>query len=179
MRLRHYTLYILLLAVTFFGFNQKWGYMTGSAWWTHLSFHFCHANIFHLAANMLVVFILIFNRNDKLWMWPLSYVIASACSFLISTPKPTVGLSGLLFAYYGIIFMKDDAQWRPFLQTIIYMAVSCLFVSRMAVGLHFICLFTGVIVGFMISFHGKVERNTSLYESTLERKNERTKQPIH
>lgn len=143
-------LYILVLACAFFDFNPEWGYMSGSPWWAHLTFHFAHGNIFHLAANMLVVFMLLLNRKDKLWLWPVSLIVATLCSFIISTPIPTVGLSGTLFAYYGIIFIKDGPQLKPFIHTLIYLAVSCIFASRMATGLHFICLFMGALVGFFI-----------------------------
>lgn len=157
-------LYIVVLALVFFGFNPDWGYMTGSPFWTHLTYHFAHGNIFHLAANTLVAFLLLFNRNDKWWLWPVSFLVATACSFIISTPKPTVGLSGMLFAYYGIIFLKDGAQWKPLLQTVVYMAVSCLFVSRMAVGLHFICLFIGVLIGGFMDLHREIRGKVKMYD---------------
>jgi len=157
-------LYVLVLACAYFGFNADWGYMSGSPWWTHLTFHFAHGNIFHLAANMLVAFLLLFNRNDKWWLWPVSFLVATACSFIISTPKPTVGLSGMLFAYYGIIFLKDGAQWKPLLHTIIYMAVSSLFVTRMAVGLHFICLFIGVLIGGFMDLHRAISGKVKMYD---------------
>lgn len=149
----------MVLACAYFGFNPECGYMSGSPWWTHLTFHFAHGNIFHLAANMLVLFLLLpypsspshkSHKSHQWLLWPLSFLIATACSFLISTPKPTVGLSGILFAYYGIIFLKGGPKWKPLLHTIIYMAVSCLFVTRMAVGLHFICLFMGALAGGFI-----------------------------
>ncbi len=163
-------LYVLVLACAYFGFNPDWGYMSDSPWWTHLTFHFAHGNIFHLAVNMLVVFLLLpypsspSHKSYHWLLWPLSYFIATACSFLISTPKPTVGLSGMLFAYYGIIFLKDGPQWKPLLHTIIYMAVSCLFVTRMAVGLHFICLFMGALAGGIISLHNNIENKIEKYD---------------
>lgn len=157
-------LYIVVLALVFFGFNPDWGYMSGSPWWTHITYNFAHGNIFHLAANMLVAFLLLFNRNDKWWLWLVSFFVATACSFIISTPKPTVGLSGILFAYYGIIFLKDGAHWKPLLQTVAYMAVSCLFVSRMAVGLHFICLFIGVLIGGFMYLHRAISGKVKMYD---------------
>ena len=157
-------LYLIVLAVAFFNFNPDWGYMSGSPWWTHLTFHFTHGNIFHLAANMLVAFLLLFNRNDKWWLWPLSMVVASGCSFIISTPNPTVGLSGLLFTFYGIIFLKDGVQWKPLLHTLIYMVVSCLFVSRMAVGLHFICLFVGTTIGGFMDLWKYINGKVKMYD---------------
>lgn len=158
-----YILYVLVLACAFFGFNPEWGYLSGSPWWSHLTFQFAHGNIFHLAANMLVVFLILFYRKDKWWLWPVCYAVASLCSLLISTPKPTVGLSGLLLAYYGIIFLKDGPRWKPLLQTIIFMVVSCLFASRMAIGLHFLCLIVGAMIGLVMDLRKDVSRKEKMY----------------
>lgn len=164
MKPKHYILYVLVLAVAFFGFGADWGYMTGSPFWTHLTYHFAHGNVFHLAANMLVVFFLLFNRNDNWWLWPVSFVVATACSFVISTPKPTVGLSGMLFVLYGIIFLKDGPQWKPLIHTIVYMAVSCLFAQRMAIGLHCICLFVGALIGGFMDLNKSISGKVKMYD---------------
>lgn len=161
------TLYLLTIALAFFNFNSQWGYQSGSAWWTHLTFHFAHANIFHLAANLLVVFLLLpQNQKSRHWLlFPISYLIATACSFIISTHKPTLGLSGILFAYYGIIFLKDGPQWKPLIHTIIYMVVSCFFASRMAIGLHCICLFIGALIGGFMDMANKIDEKVNLYNN--------------
>lgn len=165
MKPNHIILYIIVLACAFFGFDPKWGYMSASPWWSHITFHFAHGNIFHLAANMLVVFLLLFNRHDKWWLWLMSLVIASACSFAVATPKPTVGLSGMLFAYYGIIFMKDGMQFKPMLHTLLYLVVSSVFVSSfMAVGLHFLCLMTGWLVGSFMCLFKYMNKKVKLYD---------------
>lgn len=164
MKQKLYIVYALTLLIAFFGFNADWAYQSGSAWWTHLTFHFAHGNIFHLAANMLVAFSVILLRNDKWWLWLVSFVVATACSFIIITVKPTLGLSGMLFVYYGIIFLKDGPQWKPFLHTLIYMAVSCLFASRMAIGLHCICLFVGALIGGFIDLLKDIDGKVKMYD---------------
>lgn len=158
-------LYIIVLACAFFGFDAYWGYMSASPWWSHLTFHFAHGNIFHLAANMLVAFLLLFNRKDPWWLWPMSLVIASACSFAVCTPNPTVGLSGMLFAYYGIIFMKDGMQFKPLVHTLLYLVVSSAFVSSfMAVELHFICLSFGWLAGGFLLLYNSMNKKVKLYD---------------
>lgn len=164
MRPKHYILYLLVLLTAYFGFNAQWGYLAGSEWWTHLTFHFAHGNIFHLAANMLVVFLVIFLRQDHWWLWPVAFVMAVLCSFMVSTPKPTVGLSGVLFAYYGIVFIKDGIKWKSLLYTLAYMAVTCLFVIKMAVGLHFLCLASGLLIGCIMRLKSNIEREVRLYD---------------
>ena len=158
-----YILYILVLACAFFGLNAEWGYMAGSPWWSHLTFHFAHGNIFHLAANLLVAFLLLLNRKDPWWLWPVCYAVATLCSFSIATSKPTVGLSGLLLAYYGIICYKDGAKWRSMLYTLGYMVVSCLFASRLAIGLHFLCFATGAAIGGVMLWLSNIKRKEQMY----------------
>lgn len=156
-------LYVLVLACVFFGFEPKWAYTADSAWWTHLTFHFTHGNIFHLAANMLVVFLLLFYRKDGWWMWILCYLIAILCSFVVCSTKPTVGLSGLLLAYYGIICYKDGARWKSMLQTLAYMVVSCIFASRLAIGLHFMCFALGAAIGGVMLWIRNIKRKEQMY----------------
>ena len=158
-----YILYLLVLTLVYFGFDTQWAYTADSAWWTHLTFHFAHGNIFHLAANLLVVFLLLFYRNDKWWLWLLCYDIATACSFVICSSKPTVGLSGLLLTYYGIICYKDGARWKAMLQTLAYMVVSCLFASRLAIGLHFMCFAIGAAIGGIMLWISNVKRKEKMY----------------
>lgn len=61
---------------------------------SHFTFHFNHANIWHLLANSSCVLAV---RKIR---WVESYAIAVACSFLVI--EPTVGLSGILFSAIGL-----------------------------------------------------------------------------
>lgn len=164
MKTNNVILYVLALACAFFGFDMRWGYTATTPWWTHLTFHFAHGNIFHLAANMLVAFLLLLNRKDRWWLWPLCYAVAVACSFCVGTDKPTVGLSGTLLAYYGVICFKDGARWRSMLYTLVYMAVSFLFAARLAIGLHLACLAVGSAIGGAMLWKKNIERKTTIYD---------------
>ena len=152
-----------MILVAWGGIGTSWGYSADTPLWTHLAYHFAHGNVFHLAANMLVVFSIIFNRNDSWWLWVVSYLVAVLCSFIIATQSPTIGLSGILFVYYGIIFLKDGARWKPLAHLLLFMAVSCMFVSRMAVGLHFVCLSAGVIIGGTMSISQEIKNQNKIY----------------
>lgn len=67
----------------------------------HFTFHFYHANIFHLSANVLCLW------TVRKHHWVISYIIATIFSFLITSP--TVGLSAILFATVGINYgIKAD-----------------------------------------------------------------------
>lgn len=161
MRREHYILYALALLVASFGYDARFAYCNGSEWWTHLTFHFAHGNIFHLAANLLAMFYLSM-RKDGLWVWIVSYIAATLCSFIACSDKHTLGLSGFIFVYYGIIFMKES-NWKNLLTTLIYMAVSCAFARKMAIYLHFICLFFGVLIGGFSAAIKEIKRKEDLY----------------
>ena len=163
MKSKHLVLYLITILVACGGIGTSWGYSADTPLWTHFSFHFAHGNVFHLAANMLVVFTIIFGRDDKWWLWAVSYIVAVVSSFIIATTTPTIGLSGILFAYYGIIFLKDGARWKPLLQLTAFMAVSCLFASRMAVELHFICLLIGALIGGVIDIKKEIKNQDEIY----------------
>ena len=71
----------------------------------HLTYSFQHANIWHMLANLFVLW------NIKQKMNVVSgFLIAVAASFLpMSTDRSTVGMSGLLFAMFGIMWGKPVA----------------------------------------------------------------------
>lgn len=70
----------------------------------HLLYPFLHANIFHLAVNLIVLWSI---RNKMEW------IKASLISFVASylpmyVSEPTVGLSGFLFAVFGLMWGKAN-----------------------------------------------------------------------
>lgn len=163
MKPNYIILYIIVSACAFFGLNAEWGYMAGSPWWSHLTFHFAHGNIFHLAANLLVAFLLLLNRKDPWWLWPVCYAVATLCSFCIATDKPTVGLSGILFVYYGIILTKDNWKWKSILYLCAYNMIACLFGNQIAWLMHFACLTIGAAIGGVMLWLYNIERKEKMY----------------
>jgi cell division protein FtsW (lipid II flippase) len=101
-------------------------------------------------------------RNDKWWWWIVSFAVATACSFIVVADKPTVGLSGVLFVACGVVTTKDGVRWKPLLQMLLFMAVT-LFVSSVAVYLHFICLFAGVLIGCACAVTDEIKRKERMY----------------
>lgn len=77
--------------------GAKAGFSPNSDLGSHYLYSFCHANIWHLAINLYVLWKL------KNYISPLSsYMIAVAVSFLpMYVTEPTLGLSGFLFASIG------------------------------------------------------------------------------
>lgn len=163
MRKRLYILLALIVLLVCGNFNPSWGYSQESAWWTHFAFHFAHGNVFHLAANTLVALSIVLFRNDKWYLWIVSYLAATACSFIIYASNTTVGLSATLFVYYGIIFLKDGAQIKPLLFTICFMAFSLLFKNNVSIGLHALSLIIGATIGSSISMFKELKNKEKIY----------------
>lgn len=89
---------ITLLCIDMWIWDVQIGYSDGSQWWTHIIYMLCHANIFHLAGNLLCLMLM----RPKLHA-PAATLIAIAATFLPSmTDYETIGLSGMLFAMSGI-----------------------------------------------------------------------------
>ena len=108
----------------------------------HLLYPFSHANIWHLAANILC-----------LWMLPCqlhiftTFVFAVLCSFLpCFVTEPTMGFSGVLFAMVGISWGKvhrfRDMLWKNKL----YLVVPA-FLPHVNFMIHLYCLLAGYLYG--------------------------------
>ena len=108
----------------------------------HFVYPFCHANIFHLLAN-LVCFWMIPCESHLL----ISYLCAVLCSFLpCFCSEPTMGFSGVLFAVVGISWGRChrfvDMIWKNKLFLIIP-----LFLPNVNGLLHVYCLVVGYFIG--------------------------------
>lgn len=79
--------------------HSGYAFMSGSDLCSHLLFSFCHANIFHLFANLLGL--LYFRPRVSTCM--VAYVASVAASYIpfVSLSIPTMGLSAFVFAAYA------------------------------------------------------------------------------
>jgi membrane associated rhomboid family serine protease len=96
----------LVFIVVYFTFGHELGFATSSPLWTHFTYSFQHAGLFHLIINTLV-FINVFRTMDIFLSWKeqlLSiYVIAVIASFGAVRAIPTVGASGMIYAMFGMM----------------------------------------------------------------------------
>ena len=96
------TLFLLALCAVM----PKCAFGTGLPWHGVFLYHFSHANLWHLAANFLVL-----TRFRPKWEnLPVAYLCATASAIVLMpmTPQPTVGLSGMIFA----MLARRDAIFR-------------------------------------------------------------------
>lgn len=108
----------------------------------HLTFAFFHANVFHLAANMMTLFLLQPSRKDLL----LSYAISVAASFLAIQPLPTMGFSGILYVLIGIrtnLFTGRFTFWKGWFVLFLIAGLAMPNVNGL---LHLICFICGLAI---------------------------------
>jgi len=132
----------VVLAVSYFAAPQF--AFPGGGVFGHLFYPLSHANVFHLLANVLC-----------LWMIPCglhlcsAWVVAVACSFLpCFLGEDTCGFSGVLFAIVGMswgrVKLFREMLWRNKWWIVIPM-----FVPHVNALLHVWCLLGGFLVGYI------------------------------
>ncbi len=110
----------------------------------HILYPLSHANIWHLAANIVC-----------LWMIPCglhllsAYLVAVLCSFLpCFLVESTCGFSGVLFAIvgmsWGMVRRFKDMLWKNK-----WWLVIPIFIPHVNALLHIWCLFGGFLVGYI------------------------------
>ena len=137
----------LVLMVSYFAMPQfAFGDGCGSTatyWAGHVLYPLSHANIWHLLANVLC-----------LWMIPCglhlgsAYLVAVLCSFLpCFLGEDTMGFSGVLFAIVGMSWGKVK-RFRDMLWKNKWWLVIPMFIPHVNALLHIWCLLGGFLVGY-------------------------------
>lgn len=134
---------ILIIAYIFF---PKVGYGTGSDIFSHLLYPLSHVNIFHLAANILFMWML--PCTLRLWY---SYPIAVLCSFLpyftiYSCDNVTMGFSAVLFAVVGISWGRVN-RFRDMIMRNKWFLLIPFFIPHINAFIHLYSLLVGYVVG--------------------------------
>ena len=98
--MRYSTFFLIALScIIFYYDHQTYGFSTHSGLKDHLLYHFCHANVFHLAANLLALYAF----RPRIYTCIVAYTCAVLVSYIpiIIYDTPTMGLSAFLFAAYS------------------------------------------------------------------------------
>ena len=160
----------------------------GTVWewlWPHVAYMFSHANFWHLAGNIFVLWLI----QGRLYLWR-AVAIAVVCSFLPGVgsiweiwnnePVPTtVGFSGVLFAIFGIkwgfwcvgqhkgkvsrkgrILDEQRTEISPervkkFCLKVLPFAMIGFFVPNLNWTIHLYCLTAGLFVGMLRGYDVK------------------------
>ena len=129
----------------------KYGFTFDSSLLSHLLYPLSHANIWHLAVNIMCLWML---RCPTYILT--TFVIAVLCSFLPCPQfsfldvclvyEPTMGFSGVLFAMVGISWGKvkrfKDMIWRNK-----WFLIITAFIPHINFLIHFYCLLAGYLYG--------------------------------
>lgn len=126
------------------------GYTDKSSLCSHLEYVFFHANLFHLLCNVFVLWTI----RGRMEYIP-AYIISILASYLPQfTIAPTVGMSGFLFAIFGImwgrtgLFLKMMKAGFPFI-------VFTSLIPMVNGALHLYCYLLGYCYGYSMKrfFH--------------------------
>lgn len=124
---------------------------------SHIVFPLCHANVFHLACNLLCLYQL----RQPYYLIP-SIIISFACSFLPCpvlvlnsyavefSYLPIMGFSGILFAIIGIKWGRIGDLKRMFSRLWPFLLVTA-FIPNVAFLFHLYCIIYGFTFGYMIT----------------------------
>lgn len=104
-----------------------------------------HANVFHLACNILALWLVLESIPWSLWRWrfwsiPIAYFVGVLCWCVIGSEA--IGLSGLVYAIYGM--------WASGRGVRNVMFISLMFGPfGFDALLHIYCLWVGVLIGML------------------------------
>lgn len=119
------------------------GFSAHSGLLPHFTYSFLHANVWHMAANLFVLWGVRQRMNVAV-----GYAIAVAASWLpMWADKPTVGMSGMLFAMFGIMWGKTG-RWKEYLKAGMPVILIMMLIPNVNGLLHLYCY----ILGFVFSF---------------------------
>lgn len=127
------------------------GYCVGSPWWTHLTYMFFHTNILHIAINLWAYSLFSKALMNIRWqqLIPFAYVISVAMSFLTNIyDKPTIGMSGVIYAMLGILVTASDYNIKLVKPLILVITANAIifFFNTSNVILHMSCLVSGILI---------------------------------
>lgn len=137
-----------ILAFAYF-FLPKYGYDSQSGIAQHLLYPISHANIFHLAANIVCLWMIKCPVNILI-TYPICVIASFFPSFFLYGNSLTMGFSGVLFAMVGITWGRIDAFKRMFLKNKWYLIIP-FFIPNINAFIHVYCLLFGFAYGLYIN----------------------------
>ena len=123
--------------------------------------HFFHSNIFHLAANMLPLYVM--RKYVKVWQVLVGYIIASLS--ILVTPLSVIGFSNMIYALIGLRSPSFDSRWWRHSGTIIFLVVTfaMLFMPRVSAVTHIVSFTAGVAISAIVRQFKKIQNDCARY----------------
>lgn len=140
--------FIFIILILSFYLLPKYAVGSDSDFIHHALFPISHANIFHLAGNLLCLWLF----KIKLHL-PVAVVVSFVCSYLPQFNfwgmEPFMGFSGILFAIIGIMYGERNKPKRMFKYCIVPVIITGLF-PHVCLSIHLYCLLAGFAYGYVL-----------------------------
>lgn len=150
---------ICLLAVQFFG-DLAW--LSSQEYIVRIFVcHFFHANIFHLLANSLSVYVMF--RRWKPWQIVCSFFIAVTSVAIYSSP--VVGFSNVIYAMIGVKAPSFDSKWWLLPSTRVFLAVTLamLVFPNVSAVTHIVSFVAGLLVAGAARWVNMIRNDSARY----------------
>ena len=123
-----------------------------------LAYPFIHAHPLHAAVNGWVLLQLAFRTPLTLRRLLLAFVVAWSCPAFVAAwptanPSSVVGLSGVLYALFGMLMPRVANRLRYNAIVALWLAAG-LCTTSVAVGLHLYCYLLGILLGILQTHRG-------------------------
>lgn len=125
----------------------RFGICSGCGASARILYPFFHGNAFHLAINIFVFLQAVFLADVSFLAVLLSWIIASTV-FPVTWSTPTVGLSGVIYALFGIITWRSSSPLFFVSCTMLYVAIGLLNPASNTY-LHLYSYAVGLLVGIL------------------------------
>lgn len=130
------------------------GIYTNCRWWQHLTYQFAHANIFHLAVNIYVMYFCI-TRFSLSQSQILSCFAISALPPALSD-IPTIGASGIVYAMLGVINTMVVEKLKFASWIALYITISYFFNNNWCI--HLCCYLLGFLSNYIAILWTRLKR---------------------
>lgn len=121
-----------------------------SAWYTHITYCFAHGNAIHLLVNCYMLSLFAVNGyHDFNRVAVIGFLTACVASLACVGTIPTIGLSGVIFAIYGLLVARYPCK-RDLIVSAICLAVG--FIPPMNGMLHVVCWSMGFAEGRLFKY---------------------------
>ena len=126
-----------------------------------LTCHFFHANIFHLLANALTIYIMF--RRWKVWQIIVAYVIA-ICS-IVFYPVQAIGFSNIVYAMMGLKTPPLGSPWwtLPSTKAFLVVTVAMLLFPNVSAVTHIISFVMGLAVSMSVRWFNLIRNDSARY----------------
>lgn len=127
-----------------------------------LTYHFFHANIFHLLANCLSIWLLFRGGRSRLACLKelaAAYCIASLTYF--AALRPVAGVSNMIFAVAGLRTSALGKTWfkRPETRVFLFVSAVMMFFPQLSAITHLLSFFSGAVLAAVMRAIKSVEHD--------------------